>query len=62
MPNFAVVSGATVTNVVVAESSSVAEEIIGMPVIETTGEPWVGWVLVDGTWQPPVSSDSSGVE
>lgn len=53
MPNFAVYSGDTIVNVVVAESAELAEEVTGLSAVETTGEPWIGWTKHDGAWRPP---------
>lgn len=50
MPNFAVVGGSQIVNVIVAESAEIAEAVMGMEVVETDGVPWIGWTLVDGEW------------
>lgn len=43
----------TVVNVVIADSVADLTDLDGLQVIETTGEPWIGWTLeVDG-WRPP---------
>lgn len=42
-----------VVNVIVAETPELAEEISGLNAIETNGQPWIGWVLLDGVWTPP---------
>lgn len=53
MPYFAIHDGATVSNVIVADSQLVAESVTGLSAIETTGSPWIGWTMeVDG-WRPP---------
>lgn len=53
MPNYAVLSGNTIDNVIVADSRDVAEAVTGRPVIQTTGEPWIGWMLIDDVWTRP---------
>jgi hypothetical protein len=54
MKNFAVVEDNKVTNVIVADSKEIAEEVTGGEVIETEGQPWLDWVRVDDVWQAPV--------
>lgn len=51
MPNFAVVKQDRIINVIVADTKEIAEELTGCTVIETIGEPWIGWKLVDNVWQ-----------
>ena len=53
MPNFAICDGSTIVNVIVADTQQIAEDVTGMTAIETTGDPWIGWVLVDGVWTDP---------
>ncbi len=53
MPNFAIHDGSTVQNVIVADSQEIAEEVTGLYAVETEGEPWVGWTLIDGVWTAP---------
>jgi hypothetical protein len=53
MANFAIHDGTTVVNVIIADSKEIAEEITGLQALETTGEPWISWVLVDGEWIDP---------
>lgn len=53
MSNFAIHDGTTVVNVIVADSLEVAEEVTGLSAVETEGEPWIGWTLVDGVWTAP---------
>ena len=53
MPNYAVHDGSTVRNVIVAESLEIAESVSGLQALETTGQPWIGWVMQDGEWVPP---------
>jgi hypothetical protein len=56
MTNFAIHNGSAVVNVIVANSKEVAEQVTGLQAVETTGEPWIGWELVDGEWVDPTSS------
>ena len=53
MPNFAIYKDNIVFNVIVADSKEIAEEVTGANAIETTGNPWIGWTLVDGVWTEP---------
>ena len=53
MPNFAIHDGATVHNVIVCDTQALAEELTGMQAVETEGQPWIGWNLVDGEWVDP---------
>jgi hypothetical protein len=50
MATFAVISGEKVTNVILAETKEIAEEVIGLPCIEYTEEnpAGIGWTY-DGT-------------
>lgn len=53
MANFAIHDGTTVQNVIVADSKEIAEEVTGLSAVETDGQPWIGWTLVDGEWIAP---------
>ena len=53
MPDFALHDGSTVQNVIVADSQEIAEEVTGLSAVETVGEPWIGWTLIDGVWTAP---------
>ena len=53
MSNFAIIDGDTVVNVIVADSREIAEEVTGLSAVETDGEPWIGWTLIDGEWVAP---------
>lgn len=59
MKNIAVHDGTTIRNVIVAESLEIAEAVTGLQAMETDGEPWIGWVNVDGEWvtAEPVAVD-----
>jgi hypothetical protein len=56
MTNFAIHNGSAVVNVIVADSQEIAEQVTGLQAVETTGEPWIGWELVDGEWVDPTST------
>ena len=58
MKNYAVIDTATVTNVVVAESQEIAEAVVGLPVLETTGVPWIEWTLHGDEWRPPMPTEN----
>ena len=54
MINYAVINQNTVTNVIVADDAETALQYGGgTEVVETTGQPWIGWVRVDGDWVNP---------
>jgi hypothetical protein len=54
MANYAIIRGNSISNVIVAESAEIALTYGGgTEVLETTGEPWIGWVRVDGEWINP---------
>lgn len=58
MATFAVLNGASVINIIVAESQEIAESIIGLPCIEYTDEPvGIGWSYVDDKFIAPVTND-----
>jgi hypothetical protein len=51
--NYAVLSGNTVSNVIVAESLDIAEAASGSTCIECDGSFWINWTLIDGVWTAP---------
>jgi hypothetical protein len=54
MANFAIIQGNIISNVIVADDAETALKYGGSTeVLETTGEPWIGWVRVDGEWIDP---------
>ena len=54
MANFAIINGNTISNVIVADTKEIALEVTGATdAIETNGQPWIGWTLVDGEWINP---------
>jgi hypothetical protein len=53
MANFAIIENDVVTNVIVADSKEIAEEVTGAEALETIGQPWIGWQRVDGEWVDP---------
>jgi hypothetical protein len=57
MANYAIYSGGTIMNVIVADSQEVAEQVTGMFALETDGVPWIGWTLIDGEWVAPSSPE-----
>jgi hypothetical protein len=65
MADFAVVKDNKVLNIIVCDSLDVAKNLTGLDIVETTGEPWIDWTLIDGVWAPPTPFDSwvwSGTE
>lgn len=53
MANYAIVKDDKVINVIVADSKEIAEQLTECEVVETEGEPWLGWTRVDGVWKDP---------
>lgn len=56
MPNYLIIRGNKVENIIVAETQEIAELVSpnATEVIESTGsEPWINWTLVNGTWTAP---------
>jgi hypothetical protein len=54
MANFAIIIGNIITNVIVADNAETALTYgNGEEVLETTGQPWIGWTRVDGEWIDP---------
>jgi hypothetical protein len=58
MAKFAIHNGVRVVNVIVAETQELAEELTKMSAVETDGEPWTGWRLVEGKWVRPAPHPS----
>lgn len=53
MPNYAIHDGATVLNVIVADSLETAEQTTGLSALATDGTPWIGWTMEVEGWRPP---------
>jgi hypothetical protein len=54
MTNFAIVNNNIVETVIVADTKEIALEVTSADdAVETTGEPWTGWTLIDGVWSAP---------
>lgn len=53
MPTYAICKNNIITNVIIAENEESAKEAVDFDqIIETEGEPWIGWTLQDdGTWR-----------
>lgn len=62
MAQYAIHNGIVIVNVIVADSQEIAEEATGLQAFETSGEPWIGWILQDGDWVSPypVTDPTSG--
>jgi hypothetical protein len=56
MKYFAVTNQSVITNVIIADSLEIAEELTGEVCFEFTSENpvGIGWRLVDGIWTEPV--------
>jgi hypothetical protein len=60
MTNFAIINGNTISNVIVADTKEIAIAVTkAEDAIETTGQPWIGWTLVDGEWIDPTVTEES---
>jgi hypothetical protein len=60
MANFAIVNNDLVTNVIIADNAETALTYGGgTEVLETTGQPWIGWFRVNGEWHEPVVADEN---
>jgi hypothetical protein len=58
MPNYyAVITGNTVNNVIVADTEEIAIDVTNSEVLETTGEPWIDWTRTDGVWSAPIEEE-----
>lgn len=51
--NFAVISGDTITNVIVANNLADAKKATNSECIETDGSPWIGWTRSGKDWVAP---------
>jgi hypothetical protein len=55
MANYAIVKNNIIENVIIADTKEIALEVTDAEeVIETTGQPWIGWTRVDGEWIDPI--------
>ena len=53
MANYAIIENDYVTNVIVADSKEIAEQVTSGEVLEATGDFWIGWHRVNGVWVNP---------
>ena len=54
MANFAVINNDVVTNVIVADTLEIAQELTGLECFETNGSPWINWTRSGNTWIDPM--------
>jgi hypothetical protein len=57
MPNYLIIRGNIIQNVIVADTQEIAEAVSpnATEVIESTGsEPWINWTRSGDTWTAPV--------
>ena len=52
--NIAIIENNTVTNVIVAETLEVAEQVTGKECVECDGSFWIGWTRKGKNWVAPV--------
>lgn len=57
MNNYAIIENDQIVNVIVAESQETAAAVTGCLVMETNGEPWIGWTLSGDAWIPPMPEE-----
>jgi hypothetical protein len=62
MPNYAIYKDNVILNVIVADSKEIAEKVTKYNAIETEGNPWIGWTLIDGVWTEPVQPEVEVIE
>jgi hypothetical protein len=65
MPNYLIIRGNKVENVIVADTQEIAEAVSpnATEVIESIGsEPWINWTRVDGVWSAPVVTEEISAE
>ena len=56
MPNYLIIRGNTIQNVILADTQEIAEAVSpdATEVVESTGsEPWIGWTRSGDTWTAP---------
>lgn len=55
MPNFAMLSGNTVENIIVADDKHSAEKALQCTLVEITNEQplGIGWTIIDNEWHSP---------
>jgi hypothetical protein len=60
MANYAVVQNDKVTNVIVADSKEMAEQVTGLTCVEYTDEnpASIGWTYADGVFTAPVVEET----
>jgi hypothetical protein len=60
MANYAVVQNDKVTNVIVADSKEIAEQVTGLTCVEYTDEnpASIGWTYADGVFTAPVVEET----
>lgn len=52
--NYAVIENDTVTNVIVADSVTIAKKVTGKECIECDGSFWIGWTRSGDDWVAPI--------
>jgi hypothetical protein len=58
MTNFAIINNNRVETVIIADTKEIALEVTNAEdAVETTGEPWTDWTLIDGVWTAPVEPE-----
>lgn len=53
MPNYILHNGKEVINACVAESIDDVKNITDLQIMESDGEPWIGWTLEEEGWRSP---------
>lgn len=53
MPNYILHDGKTVINACVADNIDIVKQLTDLNVMQSDGEPWIGWTLEEEGWRPP---------
>jgi len=55
MPNYAMYQTDVIVNVIIADTKEIAQAVTGLSAIETSGEPWIGWLWDEAaqSWVAP---------
>jgi hypothetical protein len=65
MPNYLIIRGNKIENVIVADTKEIAETVSpnATEIIESTSsEPWIGWTRDNGVWSAPAVPEENPTE
>lgn len=60
MPSYALYQNNEIINIILAENKEMAEQASGLNAIQINKYPGIGWILVDGNWNPPNTEQWAG--